>query len=84
MIQNKLDYKAINFAYPNYSFLLFCDMDGALEVWVVRNISDAEKIAAEKQDLLDQHGYDYAAYRAVTRLPRKKIYKFHGFYVKNS
>lgn len=61
------------------AYLVYFDaLDGQMEVWCYPNIEAAAAQCVILQEKLESHGYaSYGHYRALTKLPHKKIYKFH-------
>lgn len=70
----KLNYKELNTKYS--AFAVFFDVDGAMEVWPQVNMAAAEQFTKTHQEYADSMGYE-ANYRALAKLPRRRIYKCH-------
>lgn len=61
------------------AYLVFHDgFDGSMEIWPCATIEWAKQIANLRQTELDNNGLDGAGiWRAYTKLPRKRVFKFH-------
>jgi hypothetical protein len=65
---------------PSPAYLVFHDAfdRGAMDVWPELSIELAERKADFLQEALDQSGNDGAGFwRAYTKLPRRRIYKYY-------
>lgn len=51
--------------------------DGAMEIWPCQSIEQATNIATFNQDQADSMGYENVNWRAYTKLPRIRVWKFH-------
>lgn len=53
-----------------------CD-NGAMEVFPRLSFSAAQKEAEQKQEQFDAMGYEDGMWRAYSKLPRCKVWKYH-------
>lgn len=63
------------------AYLAFHDAfdHGAMDVYAYESLEAAERIAKTRNEHLGEMGQDDAGFwRAYTKLPRVRIYKFHG------
>jgi hypothetical protein len=63
------------------AYVVFHDSydNGAMDVYGCESLERAQAIAAKKQASLDDSGYDEAGiWKAYEKLPRIKVYSYHG------
>jgi hypothetical protein len=63
------------------AYVVFHDAydNGAMDVWPAADLVGAQRIATVQQQNLEDIGQDECGfYRAYTKLPRKKVYKFYS------
>lgn len=62
------------------AYVVFHDayMNGAMDIWPVATLVEAQAIADRKQKHLEDEGADECGgYTAYTQLPRKRVWRYH-------
>lgn len=65
---------------PSPAYLVFHDAydNGAMDVYARTDLKKAEESAKKKNEQYEQLGHDDCGFwRAYTKLPRKKVYKYY-------
>jgi hypothetical protein len=63
------------------AYVVFHDayMKGAMDVWAASSLELAERVVKANQNVLEKSGADDSGgWKAYEKLPRVKVWKFHG------
>lgn len=52
--------------------------NGAMDVYTCSDLASAQLLATKRQDYCDSMGSDGVCWKAYTKLPRVRVYSFHG------